>query len=135
MPAVATALAGAGIHAVMGVGGAPEAVLSAAAIKCLGGEIQAQFRWRTPAERDRASRMGVIQLDENYVYTTNELAPAEELVFAACGITTGDLLKGVQYFGGGARTHSVLLTYQTGLVRFVDTVHINRERPQPIKLN
>lgn len=134
MPAIATALEGSGIHAVMGTGGAPEAVLSAAAIKCLGGEIQAQFRWRSAEEKARAQAMGLTGIEEDVVHTQATLAPANELVFAACGVTTGDLLTGVRYFGGGARTHSILLTHQTGLVRFVDSVHLNRNRPTSIRL-
>ena len=134
MPAIATAMTGSGIHAVMGTGGAPEAVLSAAAVKCLGGELQACFRWRNDEERTRAAAMGVEDPAEDKVYHTDDLAPSEEIVFAACGITTGDLLKGVQFFGGGARTHSLILTCQSGLVRFIDTIHINRHNQQPIRL-
>ncbi len=134
MPAIASAVSGSGIHAVMGTGGAPESVLSAAAIKCLGGEIQATFKWRSPEEKARAEKMGVIETSEERVYSTNELAPADEIVFAACGITTGDILKGVQYFGGGARTHSIILSHSAGLIRFVDTVHMNRDNPMPIQL-
>lgn len=134
MPAIASAVSGSGIHAVMGTGGAPEAVLSAAAIKCLGGEIQAKFQWRSDTERERAQDMGVTDTSENTIHTTLDLVPADDIVFAACGITSGDILKGVQYFGGGARTHSVILTYRTGMVRFVDTVHINRKNPMPIQL-
>jgi len=124
MPAISAAMRGTGIHAVMGTGGAPEAVLTAAAVKCLGGEFQGRFRWRHNEERQRAERMG-IDCDESRVYQTEELAPSNELVFAACGITTGDLLQGVRYFGTGARTHSIILAYQSGLVRFVDTIHQN----------
>ncbi len=134
MPAIASAISGSGIHAVMGTGGAPEAVLSAAAIKCLGGEIQATFKWRSAEEKARAEKMGVVETSEDRVYLTNELAPAEEIVFAACGITTGDILKGVQYFGGGARTHSIILSHSAGLIRFVDTVHMDRDNPVPIQL-
>ncbi len=134
MPAIAAAVSGSGIHAVMGAGGAPEAVLSAAAVKCLGGEIQASFRWRNADEKLRAEKMGITDVSESKIYFTDDLAPAQEIVFAACGITTGDLLKGVSYFGGGSRTHSLIMTYSTGLVRFVDTIHMNRENPQPIKL-
>ncbi len=133
MPAISAALEGTGIHAVMGAGGAPEAVLTAAAVKCLGGEIQARIQWRSNEERTRAEKMGVDPSEEK-VYFTNDLAPGEELVFAACGITTGDLLKGVNYFGTGSRTHSIILTHQSGLVRFVDTVHINPEKRGQIKL-
>ncbi|HEY9745461.1 MAG TPA: class II fructose-bisphosphatase [Oculatellaceae cyanobacterium] len=133
MPAVSAALVGSGIHAVMGTGGAPEAVLTAAAVKCLGGEIQASLRWRNEEEKKRAVEMG-IDLSETRIYTTNDLAPADELVFAACGITTGDTLNGVRYFGNGARTHSLIMAYQSGLVRFVDTVHLNRERGGRVRL-
>lgn len=134
MPAIASAISGSGIHAVMGTGGAPEAVLSAAAVKCLGGEIQAKFKWRSEEERERAVEMGVVDTSESTIHRTDDLVPAEDIVFAACGITSGDILKGVQYFGGGARTHSVILTYSTGMVRFVDTVHVNRKKPMPIQL-
>lgn len=134
MPAIATALEGSGIHVVMGTGGAPEAVLSAAAVKCLGGEIQAQFRWRSEAEKARAADMGLAGIEEDFVHTIETLAPANQLVFASCGVTTGDLLQGVRYFGSGARTHSILLTYHTGLVRFVDSIHMNRDKPSAIHL-
>jgi fructose-1,6-bisphosphatase II len=133
MPAVSAALIGSGIHAVMGAGGAPEAVLTAAAIKCLGGEIQARLRWRNEDEKKRAAKMG-IDLSEEKVYFTEDLAPADEIVFAACGITTGDTLKGVNYFGNGARTHSLIMAHKSGLVRFVDTIHLNRERGGRVKL-
>ncbi|MBX2861475.1 MAG: class II fructose-bisphosphatase [Vampirovibrio sp.] len=133
MPAICTAIQGTGIHAVMGVGGAPEAVLTAAAIRCLGGEIQTRIRWRHDEEKARASDMG-IDLDEDKVYYTEDLAPGEEIVFAASGITTGDLLQGVRYFGTGSRTHSVVMARQSGLLRFVDTVHMNKNRPGPIQL-
>ncbi len=130
MPAVSASLSGTGIHAVMGTGGAPEAVLTAAAVKCLGGEIQARLRWRHDEEKTRAAAMG-IDLSEDRVYFTNDLAPSDELVFAACGITTGDLLQGVRYFGSGARTHSVIMAYKSGLVRFVDTIHVDRTKESP----
>ncbi|HEY9685760.1 MAG TPA: class II fructose-bisphosphatase [Coleofasciculaceae cyanobacterium] len=133
MPAVSAALSGTGIHAVMGAGGAPEAVLTAAAVKCLGGEIQARLRWRHEEEKARASKMG-IDLSEEKVYFTDDLAPSDELVFAASGITTGDLLKGVNYFGNGARTHSVIMAYKSGLVRFVDTIHVDRAKGGHLQL-
>ena len=134
MPAISTGVSGSGIHAVMGIGGAPEAVLSAAAIKCLGGEIQARLRWRNDEERERAAGMGV-DTDPERVHFTDDLCRADEIVFAACGITTGDLLKGVRYFGSGSRTHSLVMTRSTGLVRFIDTIHINRDHPGTVQLN
>jgi fructose-1,6-bisphosphatase II len=133
MPAISAAMMGTGIHAVMGTGGAPEAVLTAAAVKCLGGEIQGRIRWRSDHEKSRAAAMG-IDLSEDKVYLTNDLAPGDDIVFAACGVTTGDLLQGVRYFGTGARTHSIILTHQSGLVRFVDTIHVNRQNPGVIQL-
>jgi fructose-1,6-bisphosphatase II len=132
--AISCAVMGTGIHAVMGIGGAPEGVLTAAALRCLGGEMQARFRWRSDEERARAGRMGIDPSEER-VYTTTDLAPGENLVFSATGVTDGDLLKGVHFFGGGARTHSLVMAYQSKQVRFVDTVHMfDRERPPSVRL-
>jgi fructose-1,6-bisphosphatase II len=131
--AISCAVSGTGVHAVMGIGGAPEGVLTAAALRCLGGEIQARFRYRSPEEKARGERMG--HGDEDRVYTTEELASGENLVFAATGVTGGDLLQGVRYFGGGARTHSLSMAYQTKQVRFIDTVHMfDRDRPPAVRL-
>jgi len=131
--AISTAVSGTGVHAVMGIGGAPEGVLTAAALRCLGGEIQARFRYRSPEERARGAAMG--HGDEDRVYTTEELASGENLVFAATGVTGGDLLQGVRFFGGGARTHSLVMGYSTKQVRFVDTVHMfDRSRPPAVRL-
>jgi fructose-1,6-bisphosphatase II len=132
--AISCAVSGTGVHAVMGIGGAPEGVLTAAALRCLGGEIQARFRFRNDEERARAERMGT-SADEERVYGTTDLAPGESLVFSATGVTEGDLLQGVRFFGGGARTHSLVMGYQSKQVRFVDTVHMfNRERPPAVRL-
>jgi fructose-1,6-bisphosphatase II len=131
--AISCAVSGTGVHAVMGIGGAPEGVLSAAALRCLGGEIQGRFRYRSDEDRARGARMG--HGDEERVYTTEELASGENLVFAATGVTTGDLLQGVRFFGGGARTHSLSMAYQTKQVRFIDTVHMfDRDRPPSVRL-
>ena len=117
----------------MGIGGAPEGVITAAALRCLGGEIQARFRFRNDEERERAD--GWAHPDEDRVYPTEDLAPGENLVFAATGVTEGDLLQGVRFFGGGARTHSLVMGYQTKQVRFVDTVHMfDRDRPPAVRL-
>jgi len=132
--AISVAVSGTGVHAVMGIGGAPEGVLTAAALRCLGGEIQARFRFRNDEERERAKKMGGDD-DENRVYTTEELASGENLVFAAIGVTSGDLLQGVRFFGGGARTHSLVMGYQTKQVRFVDTVRMfDCECPPAVRL-
>ncbi|HET7474295.1 MAG TPA: class II fructose-bisphosphatase [Candidatus Limnocylindrales bacterium] len=131
--AIACAVSGTGVHAVMGIGGAPEGVITAAALRCLGGEIQARFRYRSPEEHERGAGMG--HGDEDRVYHTEDLAPGENLVFAATGVTAGDLLQGVRYFGGGARTHSLVMAYQAKQVRFVDTVHMfDRDRPPAVRL-
>ncbi|MDP8904589.1 MAG: class II fructose-bisphosphatase [Chloroflexota bacterium] len=132
--AISCAVSGTGVHAVMGIGGAPEGVLTAAALRCLGGEIQARFRFRNDEERARARRMS-LDTDEERVYGTTDLAPADNLVFSATGVTDGDLLHGVRFFGGGARTHSLVMGYQSKQVRFVDTVHMfDRERPPAVRL-
>jgi len=132
--AVSCAVMGTGVHAVMGIGGAPEGVVTAAALRCLGGEIQARFRFRNDDERARAERMGT-STDEERVYSTTDLAPGDTLVFSATGVTEGDLLNGVRFFGGGARTHSLVMGYQSKQVRFVDTVHMfDRDRPPSVRL-
>jgi fructose-1,6-bisphosphatase class II len=131
--AISAAVSGTGVHAVMGIGGAPEGVLTAAALRCLGGEIQARLVFRSDAERERAQAMG--HGDPTRIYRTDELASGENVVFAATGVTDGDLLAGVRFFGGGARTHSLLMAYQTKQVRFVDTVHMfDRDRPPAVRL-
>ena len=131
--AISCAVQGTGVHAVMGIGGAPEGVLTAAALRCLGGEIQARFRYRSDAERARGAAMG--HGDEERVYLTEDLASGDNLVFAATGVTAGDLLQGVRYFGGGARTHSLIMAYQSKQVRFIDTVHMfDRDRPPSVRL-
>ncbi len=119
--ALAAALRGTGVHAVMGIGGAPEGVLAAAALKILGGEIQARFYPEDDEERTRLEAMGA---SAERIYKTEDLAPGEEIVFAATGITDGDILRGIRYFGGGARTHSLAMGYATRVVRFIDTIHL-----------
>jgi fructose-1,6-bisphosphatase II len=132
---ISVAVSGTGVHAVMGTGGAPEGVLAAAALKCLGGEIQAQFRWRSDEEMERGRRMGLDVDDADRVYFTNDLAGGENVVFAATGVTDGELLQGVRFFGGGARTHSLLMSYARGIVRFIDTVHtFDNQLPPRVRL-
>src|SRR5437870_4400310 len=131
--AISCAVSGTGVHAVMGTGGAPEGVLAAAALRCLGGEIQCRFRFRNDQERERARAMG--HTDDDHVYTTDELASGQNLIFAATGVTDGELLQGVRFFGGGARTHSIVMAYRTKQVRFVDTVHMfDRNRPPSVRI-
>jgi fructose-1,6-bisphosphatase II len=132
---ISVAVSGTGVHAVMGIGGAPEGVLTAAALKCLGGEIQGRFRWRSDEERERARAMGVNVDDEDGIYFTDDLASGQNVVFAATGVTDGELLRGVRFFGGGARTHSLLMSYERGVVRYIDTVHtFDRQFPPRVRL-
>jgi fructose-1,6-bisphosphatase II len=119
--AISAAVSGTGDHCVMGSGGAPEGVITAGALRCLGGQILGQFVPRNAAERERCKEMGI---DPERVYDTHELASGTKLMFAATGVTDGALLKGVRYFGGGARTHSLLMGLESRTVRFVDTVHM-----------
>jgi fructose-1,6-bisphosphatase class II len=118
---ITAAVVGTGVHAVMGIGGAPEGVLTAAAMRCLNGEIQAKLVLTKPSDRERLDRMGIGSLDK--VYKTEDLAPGGNVMFAACGVTDGNLLKGVRFFGEGIRTHTLLMTTIPHQVRFIDTIH------------
>ncbi len=122
-PAISAAVSGPGVNAVMGIGGAPEGVLTAAALRCLGGEIQGRLWYRNDAERLRAREMGIS--DPDRVYRTEDLVRGNALVFAATGITDGDLFRGVRLFGGGVRTHSIVMTASAHQIRFVDSIHIH----------
>jgi fructose-1,6-bisphosphatase II len=121
---LAVAVRGTGVHALMGSGGAPEGVLTAAAVKCLGGEIQGRFLPDGAAQLERCQRMGV---NPERIYGTADLAPGEQIVFSATGITDGELLQGVRRFGGGVRTHTVAMGFATRVVRFIDSVHLEAE--------
>lgn len=130
-PAINAAIEGTGIHMLLGIGGAPEGVLAAAAIKCLGGDMQAKLWAETDSDIVRAKEMGIT--DINKVFTLDDLVKGEEVIFAATAITQGDLLNGVRYFGGGARTHSLVMRASTGTVRFVDAIHKFEKKPMLIK--
>jgi fructose-1,6-bisphosphatase II len=129
---IAAAVRGTGVHAVMGtIGGAPEGVLSAVAVRCLGGYMEGRLVEHGPGDRERAGKMGIPDFDR--VWTAEDLAPGERLLFVATGVTTGDLLRGVDFFGQGARTHSVVLeSAEAQRVRFVDTIHV--EDPDDIEI-
>jgi fructose-1,6-bisphosphatase class II len=118
---ITAAVVGSGVHAVMGTGGAPEGVLTAAAMRCLNGEIQARLVPTKPADKDRLKKMGIDNLDR--VYRTEDLAPGKNVIFAACGVTEGSLLKGVRYFGDGIRTQTLVMMTIPHQVRFIDTIH------------
>ncbi len=109
-----------GVDVYMGIGGAPEAVLAASALKCLGGEMQTKVWPRTPAERAQLTSAGI---DLERVFMLDDLVSGQNVSFAATGITTGDMLRGVEFVGGGARTNSVMMRSRSGTVRYVTAHH------------
>ena len=119
---IAAAVIGTGVHAVMGSGGAPEGVITAAAIRCLNGYMLGRLVINKPELEERIARMGI--RDKNKIYRAEELAPGNQLIFAATGVTDGALLKGVRFFGEGTRTSSIVLTLMTGKVRFIESIHL-----------
>jgi fructose-1,6-bisphosphatase class II len=118
---ISTAVSGTGVHAVMGIGGAPEGVLTAAAMRCLNGEIQGRLVLTRPSDADRLRKMGIVDLER--VYRTEDLAPGRDIVFAAAGVTEGPLLKAVRFFRDGIRTECLVMTTAPHQVRFIDTIH------------
>jgi fructose-1,6-bisphosphatase class II len=120
-PAIAAAVRGTGVHAVMGVGGAPEGVITAAAMRCLGGEIQGRLHAMSDHHRDRLAEVGVS--DPARLLETEDLAPGAHIIFSCTGVTPGELLEGVRYFGGGTRTHTLFMSTDQKLIRFVDSIH------------
>ena len=125
---IAAAVRGTGVHAVMGIGGAPEGVITAAALRCLHGEMVGRLVVDNKELEKRMEKMGIS--DPNKVYKAEDLAPGKEIMFVACGVTPGSLLQGVRFFGDGYRTHSLVLTSNPNSVRFLDTVHVSR-KPGP----
>ncbi len=121
---IAAAVIGTGVHAVMGSGGAPEGVLTAAAIRCLNGYMEGRLVINKPELEARIAKMGI--KDKNKIYTAEELAPGKQLIFAATGVTEGALMRGVRFFGEGVRTSSVVMTLATGKVRFIEAIHLDK---------
>ncbi len=119
---IAVAVIGSGVHAVMGSGGAPEGVLTAAAMRCLGGEIHARLVVRTPADAERCQQMGISDLKRTY--RASDLASGKNIVFAATGVTDGTLMQGVRFFGGGIRTMSLVMQTEPHRIRFIDSIHV-----------
>jgi fructose-1,6-bisphosphatase II len=120
-PAIAVGMRGAEVHAIVGIGGAPEGILAAAVIKCLGGEMQARM-W--PTQRSQVEKLKEYGFDDpEKKLTLDDLIRADDVVFAATGITPGEPLNGVRYFRGGARTHTVVMSTEPRVVRFMDTIH------------
>lgn len=114
-PAMECCIEGSGVHMVVGTGGAPEGVLAAAALKCVGGDMQARLKPETEEEIRRCHEMGIA--DVNQVLTLNDLVRTDDVIFAATAITRGNLLNPIQYFPGGARTHTIVMRSKTGTVR------------------
>jgi fructose-1,6-bisphosphatase II len=121
---ISAAVLGTGVHMVMGTGGAPEGVITAAALRCLNGQILARLVVSKPEHQERLAKMGV--KDPNRIYATEDLAPGKKIIFACTGVTDGNLLKGVRFFGDGVRTSSMILTLDEREVRFIESVHLEK---------
>ena len=120
-PAIAVGMRGADLHAIIGIGGAPEGILAAAVMQCLGGEMQARM-W--PTQRSQVEQLREYGfVDPERKLELDDLIRGQDVVFAATGITPGESLQGVRYFRGGARTHTVVMTTEPRVVRFMDTIH------------
>src|SRR5688572_18742014 len=119
---ITAAVIGSGVHAVMGTGGAPEGVLTAAAMRCLGGEIFARLVVDTPEHEERCRAMGI--KDFKRIYRSKDLASGDNIVFAATGVTDGSLMKGVRFFGEGIRTTSLVMQTHPHRIRFIDSIHV-----------
>ena len=117
---ISAAVRGTGVHAVMGTGGAPEGVITAAAMRCLGGEIQARLRATDEEQQARVKDLGFHDLTK--IYKTEDLAPGNEILFSCTGVTDGELLRGVRFFGGGSRTSTLFMSLSRKLIRFVDSI-------------
>ncbi len=128
---IAAAVVGTGVHAVMGTGGAPEGVLTAAAMRCLNGEIFARLVVDKPEHEARCREMGIT--DFKKVYSSADLASGESIMFAATGVTDGNLMKGVRFFGDGIRTSSVVMQNNPHQIRFIDTIHVRPDKDVRIR--
>ena len=126
-PAVAAALENTGVDMLIGKGGAPEGVLAAAALKCLGGDMQARLVPDDDKQLERCKAMGL--KDPQMVLTLDDLVKGDDVVFAATGITDGESLTGVRYFGGGAHTHTLVMRSKTGTIRFINATHFLDKKP------
>ncbi len=118
---VEAAIRGSGVHAAMGTGGAPEGVLTAAAMRCLGGQIYARLTPLDDRQRRRVDEVGIDDVDR--LYTAVDLAPGEQILFCATGVTGSRLINGVRFFGGGHRTSTLFMSLTQHTIRFVDTIH------------
>lgn len=125
--AVSAAVAGSGVDMLLGIGGAPEGVLAAVALKCLGGEIQGRLHPSDAAQEARIAAMGIV--DTGKLLKMDQLVQGEDCFFAATGITDGDLVRGVRYHGHVARTHSIVMRYMSGTIRYIDATHNLKRKP------
>ncbi len=121
--AIATAIPSSGVNVLMGIGGAPEAVLAAAALKCLGGEIQVKVWPRDDDEKNKLIDLGYKKGDFDAIYTTDDLCRGDSVMFSATGVTGGDFLQGVLFEGNTATTHTVVMRAKTKTVRYIKAVH------------
>jgi fructose-1,6-bisphosphatase II len=128
---IAAAVVGSGVHAVMGTGGAPEGVITAAAMRCLNGEIFARLVVSTPEHEERCRTMGIT--DFKKVYRSKDLAPGDSIIFAATGVTDGTLMRGVRFFGDGTRTSSVIMQNKPHRIRFIDSIHVPEDADVKIR--
>ncbi len=128
---IAAAVVGTGVHAVMGTGGAPEGVLTAAAMRCLNGEIFARLVVSKPEHEERCRQMGI--KDPKRIYRSKDLASGDSMIFAATGVTDGTLMRGVRFFGDGTRTSSVVMQSNPHQIRFVDTIHVRQDQDLKIR--
>lgn len=120
---ISAAIVGSGVHAVMGTGGAPEGVITAAAMRCLNGDIFARLVVEKPEHEERCRAMGIT--DFKRIYRSSDLASGDQIIFAATGVTDGTFMKGVRFFGDGTRTTSVVMQTHPHQVRFIDSIHVN----------
>jgi fructose-1,6-bisphosphatase class II len=128
---ITAAVVGSGVHAVMGIGGAPEGVLTAAAMRCLNGEILARLVVSKPEHEERCRAMGIT--DVKRIYRSTDLAPGKRIIFAATGVTDGTLMRGVRFFGDGTRTSSVIMQNDPHQIRFIDSIHVARKTDVKIR--
>jgi fructose-1,6-bisphosphatase class II len=119
---IAAAVRRTNVHAVMGIGGAPEGVLAAAAIRCLNGGMRARLVPTKAGQEERMRAMGIT--DVRRIYTEKDLAPGPDILFVATGVTDGSFMRGVRLFGGGLRTSSIIMSLRERLIRFADTVRL-----------
>ncbi len=130
-PGIAAAVRGTGVHAVMGTGGAPEGVITAAAMRCLNGHMVGRLTGYTDEQRERMTQYGIT--DVRKTYTEKELAPGENIIFAATGVTEGPLMQGVRFFREGVRTSSLIMKMASRKIRFVEGIHVEHDKDFSIR--